>query len=146
MGGGWSSNLFIRGKSNTFRHLWYDTTEPLEIEWKSKELQHLQISNNQIFTATDTVNVSKTTHFSLYIPENSQVNFETLICDTFYVHIDGSLNINTLKSNFIHYTFAKRESIENTNIRNILLRKPDGSDSLITDTKQFFVEHIFEQQ
>ncbi|MCR5696199.1 MAG: hypothetical protein K6G73_04395 [Marinilabiliaceae bacterium] len=146
MGGDWSSNLFIMGKSNTFRHLWYDTTEPLEIEWKSKELQHLQISNNQIFTATDTVDVSKTHHFGLYIPENSQVNFETLICDTFYVHIDGSLNINTLKSNFIHYTFAKRENIENTNIKNILLRKPDGSDSLITDTKQFFVEHIFEQQ
>lgn len=102
-----SKTLGIRGHIGTFRDLWYDAKEPLDVEWKSKDLRLLQLDRNQKFTAADTVSIRKMTRFELRVAENTEINFDVLICDTLCVNGDlqnQNIKINTLIANAVYTT------------------------------------------
>ncbi|MBR6251544.1 MAG: hypothetical protein IKR17_10185 [Bacteroidales bacterium] len=102
--GDWSSNIFIHGESNPLRNLWYDTSEPLEVEWKSKNLKRIQLNHGQKFTATDTVVIREKTRLGIACVEDTEVNFDVLICDTLLVTGPDVRNvkINTLIANVVY--------------------------------------------
>lgn len=102
--GDWSSNIFILGESNPLRNLWYDTSEPFEVEWKSKNLKRIQLNHGQKFTATDTVVIREKTRLGIACVEDTEVDFDVLICDTLFVTGPDVRNvkINTLIANVVY--------------------------------------------